>query len=276
MLLLEKEKFKNILSGANQITDKLTPKMVQDCKNLLKNMKFLWELDNSLFKKNEISMCIYVVTSHLNTREDGNHGFINKYMKYIQAGAALTNQKLCEIRDNTGTNISESNPYYCELTAGYWISKNDCKHQWMGLCHYSRWLDVDDKCIENIIGNNVDVILPEPMYSRVEMVVRAGDVNEIIRKAILNVAPDYEDAMIKYYCGRIFFAGNILIAKKGIFIRYYEWLFCVLSEAEKISMKNSLVIGKRVWGYLGEHLTNIFFLKHDEYKIVCVPLYRNN
>lgn len=40
--------------------------------------------------------------------------------------------------DDTGDNISEFNPYYCELTGVYWAWKN-LDYDYLGLVHYRRY-----------------------------------------------------------------------------------------------------------------------------------------
>lgn len=59
----------------------------------------------------------------------------------IQVGKALhPDLDLGYITDDTGDNISEENPYYCELTAIYWGWKNlNCEY--IGLQHYRRYFN---------------------------------------------------------------------------------------------------------------------------------------
>ena len=94
-------------------------------------------------------ICIYAVTSHKNLHKSISK-YQSNYIKYIQAGAELADNIFCEITDNRGENISKWNPYYCELTAGYWVYKNDKVNEYVGLYHYSRGLDITDKQIESI------------------------------------------------------------------------------------------------------------------------------
>lgn len=42
--------------------------------------------------------------------------------------------------DSTGENISNLNPYYCELTAQYWAWKNTTT-EYVGFCHYRRYFN---------------------------------------------------------------------------------------------------------------------------------------
>lgn len=58
----------------------------------------------------------------------------------VQVGAAL-NDKFGAACDDTGDNISDKNPYYCELTGLYWMWKN-VKADYCGLVHYRRYFAV--------------------------------------------------------------------------------------------------------------------------------------
>ena len=63
----------------------------------------------------------------------------------IQVGAALSEKKLPNmLYDNTGDNISAKNRMYCELTAQYWVWKNDTDADYYGFWHYRRYMNFSD------------------------------------------------------------------------------------------------------------------------------------
>ncbi|MDO5403874.1 MAG: DUF4422 domain-containing protein, partial [Eubacteriales bacterium] len=57
----------------------------------------------------------------------------------LQVGAAV-NETLGYTGDNTGDNISQLICYYCELTGMYWVWKNVHDCDYVGICHYRRYL----------------------------------------------------------------------------------------------------------------------------------------
>ena len=79
-------------------------------------------------------MKIYVVTHKKFNNE------LPKDYYYMQVNAA-NNEVFSELNDAVGDdNIAEKNPFYCELTASYWIWKNDKQSKIVGLAHYRRFL----------------------------------------------------------------------------------------------------------------------------------------
>ena len=74
---------------------------------------------------------------------------IPEWMIPIQAGTALCSERVADIVDCDGENISEKNGNYSELTALYWIWKNrlltkaaDNGTEYYGLAHYRRILEL--------------------------------------------------------------------------------------------------------------------------------------
>ncbi len=70
----------------------------------------------------------------------------NKYLIPIHVGAKNSKAKLDMVRDDSGENISDLNPSFCELTAQYWAWKNvDCEYY--GFFHYRRYLSFAEEYI---------------------------------------------------------------------------------------------------------------------------------
>lgn len=68
----------------------------------------------------------------------------NECILPIQVGKANKDFTLSYcVGDDTGDNISEKNPFWCELTALYWAWKN-LDADYYGLMHYRRFLSFED------------------------------------------------------------------------------------------------------------------------------------
>ena len=188
-------------------------------------------------------------------------------------GAALTDKEICEIRDDTGDHISHKNRQYCELTALYWIWKND-KSDYVGLGHYRRHLELEEGDLKKLACSNVDVVLTIPIFDvpSVGDVYRrdhvAGDWDMMFR-AIGSLCPEYLSSAREMEAGRFYYAYNMFIMRREILEPYCEWLFPLLGYCEEHCAREREGYQGRYIGFLAEHLMSVYFLHHEkEYKIV--------
>lgn len=88
-----------------------------------------------------------VVAYHKEAKYVDNDMFIP-----LQVGAAKAYRELGIRKDSDGENISQYNPYCCELSATYWLWKNINNADYYGLCHYRRFFTFEKASLKlNII-----------------------------------------------------------------------------------------------------------------------------
>ena len=177
------------------------------------------------------------------------------------------------VRDNTGENISEKNPNYCELTAQYWAWKNR-KADVKGLVHYRRLFSkgkrmlgaslekkyenvLDEKTLVDVMKKH-DAILPkkrnyyiETLWSHYEHSHKIEGLEET-RKVIAEKYPDYLmkfDEVMKRRSAHMF---NMIIAKDKVFSGYS------VSEA-------------RIFGYISELLMDVW-IEQNQIDYVELPV----
>lgn len=162
------------------------------------------------------------------------------------------NMILPELGDDTGDNISDRNRRYSELSAMYWIWKNDKDSDIIGLNHYRRYT-IDNENKEPI---DRETIL-ENLSKYDAMVFGIGSDNEMCYNKDFSIymgykeahnGKDFENALIAckelfpdiydaYYYEMMNSAGmcicNIIICRRELFIKYCEFLFPILFEVEK-------------------------------------------
>lgn len=210
----------------------------------------------------------------------GNTYNIPDWLRPIQVGAALTQERVADILDNSGENISRKNPNYCELTALYWIWKNrlienrDCRMnhketggRYYGLFHYRRFLDLGEKDLERLAVGDIDVVLPYPT-------VHEPDIGEHHRRyikeadweaalgALGELCPEYYASYHAIFSQEYMYNYNILIARDEVLKRYCEWLFPVLERVEELSTPKGSERKDRYIGYIGESLLTLYFMYH--------------
>lgn len=183
------------------------------------------------------------------------------------------------IGDDTGDNISEKNPSYCEMTAHHWIWKNVKDTEYVGLCHYRRYfgIDITDEHIE-LLMQDADVILVEPsyymdsIYSYFAKFVGAENMT-ILSMVMKKHCPDFFDTLATICDGVKFHPFNMLICRKQLFDEYCEWVFSILEECEKYIKPAPYTNARRSLAYMAEMLTGVYFI-HRKLIIKSVPYYR--
>jgi hypothetical protein len=183
---------------------------------------------------------------------------------------------VANIYDNNGDNIAYKNPYYCELTALYWMWKNS-DADIIGLEHYRRFFLIDDVPItkEQVYSllNENDVIVPYKWYfskSIYEHYKSSHIVKDLdlVGEIIKDKYPQYIKAFNKLKKTNSFCGCNMMICRKDFLDNYCKWLFDIFGELEgKIDLSNRDDYQKRVFGFISERLLNVYLWANKQIKI---------
>lgn len=210
----------------------------------------------------------------------------------LQVGAE-GKEKLGYEVDNSMDNISEKNPYYCELTGLYWAWKN-LDADYIGLVHYRRHFASKQrisskKRIDRVLTEKEarkileisDVILPkkrnyyiENLYSHYEHTMYIEPL-DITRGIIEEKYPNYLTEFDKLHKRRSAHMFNMFIMKKDILNDYCTWLFDILFELEKrIDVSKYDAFHARFFGRVSELLLDVWIntndIKYKEIKLINI------
>lgn len=168
--------------------------------------------------------------------------------------------------DDVGENISHLNCYYSELTGHYWLWKNYKDIDYIGTCHYRRYLiNQQEKVLtkneyENLL-KDYDLVTTKRVilnnsyhygFSANHNIKALDCTGEVIR----DLYPEYYDAFLTLVHQNETYFGNMFVTSKPLFDQYCEWLFSIFAEVEKrIDLDTDEdVYHKRVLGFISEFL----------------------
>lgn len=186
-------------------------------------------------------------------------------------------------RDNTGINISQKNPTYCEMTAHYWLWKNS-DAQVKGLVHYRRILgspevraipfeSMDTRRAKALTSADVDellsqydIILPkahnyvsETALEHYEKTHITGYCFNIIREYMKDNIPQYLSVFEDVLQRKSSHLFNMFVSRATIFNAYSAWLFPILEYVEeRTDVSAYSAYEQRVYGYLSELLLDVW------------------
>lgn len=202
-----------------------------------------------------------------------------KWMMPIQVGAALCKERVADVLDCEGENISAKNGNYSELTALYWIWRNclmkkdeddDCEaYSYYGLSHYRRILELAEDDILRLKDNDVDVVLPYPMPYEPDIEEHhkryLADADwDALRQALAELQPEDAKAFPQILKQQYFYNYNIILARKSVLAEYCGWLFPILERIELLSIPEGSKRQDRYIGYMGETLETLYFMNRSD------------
>ena len=168
--------------------------------------------------------------------------------------------------DDEGENISHLNCFYSELTGHYWLWKNCKDVDYIGTCHYRRYLIneqekvLTEKEYKHLLETydlvtTKRVILNNSYYygfSANHNIKALDCTGEVIR----DLYPEYYESFLNLVHANETYFGNMFVTRKVFFDSYCEWLFSIFAEVEKrINLDTDEdAYHKRVLGFISEFL----------------------
>lgn len=187
----------------------------------------------------------------------------------LHVGHAKAQKDFGYMGDDTGDNISDLNCYYAELSGVYWVWKNYNEADYVGVCHYRRFLTDENgyaftqKEYEKILSR-YDIVTTKQLelpnsyrygfgaHHNVEMLDETG---EIIKER----HPEFYDTYVSLVNQNKTYFGNMMVAKKDVYDEYCAWLFDIFFELQKrVDLTFADDYHKRVFGFVSEFLLYVW------------------
>lgn len=187
----------------------------------------------------------------------------------LHVGHANAKEDFGYLGDDTGDNISKLNPYYAELSGVYWIWKNVKETDYVGVCHYRRFLTSEEGYAftqtqyEQLL-QEYDIITTKQLelpnsyhygfgaHHKIETLDETGQI-------IKEMHPQYYAEFIRLVNSNKTYFGNMMVTSKKLFDEYAEWLFSIFFELQKrIDLTFEDDYHKRVFGFISEFLLYVW------------------
>ena len=207
----------------------------------------------------------------------------------MHVGKAASELDLGILGDDTGENISVLNPYYCELTALYWMWKNSHASR-VGLVHYRRYFapvkaqillkntpiassedfeELRDECDLIVLMPdkfiNAATQMPISVEQQYSMWSNGLDL-ALTREAIEQLDKSYVSCWDFVMRSNACSTNNMFVGKKKYVDDYCEWLFEILFKLQDwIPYRDYNAYERRVFGFLAERLFNVWIAKNRKH-----------
>lgn len=187
----------------------------------------------------------------------------------LQVGSAVSEDLGC-LRDDAGENISAQNCWYSELTGFYWIWKNDRDSDYIGTCHYRRYLINEQEKV--LTKREYEALFEENDVVTTKLEVLANSYREgfsanhniealdLTGEVIRERYPGYYEEYIRLVNGPKTYYCNMLVTSRVLFGEYAAWLFDIFFEVQRRMKPDTEedAYHKRVFGFISEFLLTVW------------------
>lgn len=200
--------------------------------------------------------------------------------------------------DDGGDSISEQNCYFSELTGLYWVWKNVRDIDYVGTCHYRRYLlnhagetgqvtsaetpDAErSSCAHGLmftaaeirsVLKEYDVITTKELqlnfsyYEGFAFHHKIRYLDETAR-VIAKRHPQYYADFERLVHEKHTYFGNMLICRKELYDSYCAWLFDILFELQRrVEVEEEDSYHRRIFGFISEFLQYVWIM-HNRYRV---------
>ena len=214
-----------------------------------------------------------IIATHKNYRMPADDLYVP-----LHVGAEVNPVDLGYLKDNTGDNISDRNPSFCELTGLYWAWKN-LDADYLGLAHYRRHFMLKKKStdpFENVLTlrqcrkvlQRYRIIVPrkrnyyiESLYSHYAHTHYAEHL-DVTRTIIESKCPGFLGSFDRVMARKWGFMFNMMIMERQLVDDYCSWLFDILFELEEriggMAAEDLGFYQGRFYGRVSELLFNVW------------------
>ena len=200
---------------------------------------------------------------------------VSIYDQFIQAGTALTKDRICGLNDmdDCPDNISDRNQRYSEATAMYWIWKH-IDTPYVGIMHYRRRLMISDEQYSELMDEGVDIItsVVHDLVVSIEEDYRDTLYScdwDLYMEILKRYDPDNYDYYEMLLNDTTIHPCNLGVYRGDIYRELCQWAFPICNEFYLRSPEKTDLYQRRDAGFIMERLTHLFVArkKRDGFKI---------
>lgn len=179
--------------------------------------------------------------------------------------------------DDTGDEISKENIYYSELTGLYWVWKNIKDVDYVGTCHYRRYLlnaqgypFTESELLPLL--DSYDLITTKTLQLNFSYYYGFGENHKIryldaVAEVLRERYPDYYKTYEELVHEKHTYFGNMMICSKALYDEYMEWLFSIFFEAQKkMLIEEEDDYHRRIFGFISEFLLFVW-VRHKKLSV---------